>query len=331
MSGAGTTVLPGRKVFVAGGAGLAGSAILRELEHSGDFPSLRASYHTMEPFLYRDKVEYVRGDLTSQEDCRRMMSGCDSVVMAAARTGGAAELVQRPWVQINQNLAMNAAVLQAAAETRVRRLVVVSTASLYQPFEGAIREEQLDLNIDPPVAYAGIGWVARYVEKLCGFWRSRSSMSICIMRTSNIFGPYARFNPQSSNFIPALIRKAVDRMDPFEVWGNPGVTRDVVFSYDFARAVVMLLKREDLPWGIFNIGSGVYTTVGSVVEWSLKAAGHTPSKVTYNKKGPTTIQFRALDCSKAKQVIGWTPSYTIEEGIRETLKWWERNRGTWTR
>ncbi|MGA2477383.1 MAG: NAD(P)-dependent oxidoreductase [Spirochaetia bacterium] len=323
--------MAGRKIFVAGATGLAGSAIVRGLLESAKNLHIRASWNQTEPFLHDDHVDYVRGDLSSLQDCQRMISGCDSVIMAAARTGGAGELSTRPWLQINQNLAMNATLLQVAAEQEVRRLVMVSTASLYQPFEGFIREEQLDLNADPPNAYMGIGWVARYVEKLCSFWRNHSRMAIGIIRASNIFGPYSRFNKLTSNFIPALIRKATDGMDPYEVWGSPSVTRDVVYVDDFARAVITLFEREDIPWCILNIGSGVRTTVDDVVKWALKAANHFPRAIRYIENGPTTAQFRALDCSKAREMIGWAPQFSVEEGITATSKWWKENRNTWTK
>lgn len=320
-----------KRVFVAGATGMAGSAILKCMLERYPSVTIRAAYSLTTPFLHDDRIEYVRGDLALPDDCRRMVAGCEYAVMAAARTSGAGVLATQPWQQVNSNLIMNATLLQALAESGVRRLVLVGSATLYQPFEGYIREDQLDLNQDPPEAYLGIGWVTRYIEKLCSFWHRQSNMDIVMVRASNIFGPYSRFNPQTSNFIPALICKAVDHLDPFEVWGNPRVTRDVIYSDDFARAVVLMLERDDIRFDIFNIGSGVKTTVGEVVTWALNSAGYSPSHIVYNEQQPTTVPFRALDCTKAREMLGWKQEVSVEQGIRNTLQWWQQNRQLWNR
>jgi len=324
-------LLKGKRVFVAGATGMAGSAILARLLLHEPTVLIRAATNQTPPFLHDERIEYVRGDLASPEECRRMVTGCDLAVMAAARTSGAGVLSSQPWQQVNSNLILNAVFLQALADAGIRRLVLVGSATLYQPFEGYIREDQLNLNQDPPDAYLGIGWVTRYIEKLCSFWHKQSDMDIVMVRASNIFGPYSRFNPQTSNFIPALIRKAVDHLDPFEVWGSPDVTRDVIYADDFARAVVMLLEREDLHFDVFNIGSGLRTTVGDVVGWALTAAGHVPSRIIYNDNRPTTVPLRLLDCTKAGEVLGWEPLVSIEQGITQTIKWWKEYKDRWTK
>ena len=320
-----------KHIFVAGSTGLVGSAILTNLLDQHPSISLRAAYNRTEPFLLDQRIVYVKGDLTSLQDCRRMVADCDYAVMVAAQAAGAGVLAAQLGQQVNDNLTMNATLLQAMAEAGVRRVALVGSATIYQPLAGYIREDQLDLNQEPPEAYLGIGWVTRYIEKLCAFLHKQSGMDIVMIRASNIFGPFSRFNPQSSNFIPALIRKAVDRMDPFEVWGNPEVTRDVIFVDDFARAVIMILERDDIRFDVFNIGSEVRTSVGDVVGWALNYAGHTPSHIYYNDQRPTTVPFRVLDCAKARSMLGWKPQTSVEQGIRYTVDWWQENKGWWNK
>lgn len=321
----------GKRVFVAGATGLAGSAILKCLLGQDSSVTILAACNQTVPFLHDERIEYVQVDLSSPEACRRVVADCDYAVMAAARTSGAAVLASQPWQQINANLFMNATLLQALAEAGVKRLVLVGSASLYQNFEGYIREDQLDLNQDPPASYLGIGWVTRYIEKLCAFWHRQAGLDIVLVRAANIFGPFSRFNPETSNFIPALIRKAVAGLEPFEVWGSSEVTRDVIYADDFARAVVMLLEREDISFDVFNVGSGIRTTVGDVVEWVLKYAGHAPARIIYNDQRPTTVPFRAIDCTKARDMLGWAPEYSVEKGIEHTVAWWKENKDRWTK
>lgn len=327
MSGA-----SGRRVFLAGATGLVGSAIARALVDSDPRTQVRGTYFSRAPFFLHERVQYVQADLTSQAECRSAVRGCDCAIMAAAAdAAGAAGLRAQPWDQVTANTVMNARMLEAFHAEGVRLAIYIGSVTLYQEFNGFIAEDDLDLNRDPHPAYLGIGWVHRFNEKLCRFWHESTGVRIAIARAANVFGPHARFDPRNANFVPALIRKAVDRMEPFEAWGNADVTRDVIYSEDFARAVVMMLDAESIEFDVFNVGSGVKTTVGEVVSWALRFAGHAPREVTYAVTKPTTNQIRALDCSKIRRVLGWQPRYSVEEGIRRTTQWWIDNRRSWTK
>ena len=320
----------GANVFLAGATGLVGSAILRALLESDPKRRVRAAYHAREPLFRDPRVDYVRADLTLVADCRRAVEGCDSAIMAAAAdAAGAGGLVGAPWNQVTANAVMNAQMLDAFHGARIKRAIYVGSVTLYQEFDGVMAEDGLDLNLEPHPAYRGIGWVHRANEKLCRFWHDSTGIEILIARSDNVFGPFARFDPQNANFIPAIIRKAVDKMEPFEVWGSPGVTRDVIFADDFARAIVLMLQARHIAFDVFNIGSGVRTTVGQVVEWALRHAGHHPREVVYASDRPTTDRVRALDCSKAQRMLNWRPAHTVEEGVARTTRWWIENREWW--
>jgi len=252
-------------------------------------------------------------------------------VLAAANTGGAKQTKHRPWDQVTDNLVMDARLLEALHQAGVRRAVFVGTASSYQDFNGAIREDQLDWNQDPPPAYLGVGWAKRASEKLCRFWHESAGIELLIARLANIYGPFARFDPSASHFVAALIRKAVARDDPFIVWGHPDVARDILYSDDFGRAVVAMLEASELQFDVFNIGSGHATTVAEVAELALHHSGHRPTQIVYDSASPTTIARRVLDCSKARQLLRWKPEVSPDEGIHRTVEWWRANKDKWIR
>ena len=319
-----------KHLFLGGATGLAGTGILKSIMDR--CPSLRiraSSYKHTEPFIMDKRVEYVYGDIRSEEDCQKLVRGCDCAIMAAALTGGIGMTSLHPPDYVTDNLLMGVNILRALHLEGVRRIVYIGSASLYQEFGGYIKEDDLDLNLDPHANFFGLGWVARYIEKLCRYWHENHGMDILIARPSNIFGPYAKFHPKDSNFIPALIRKAVDKMDPFEVWGSPDVTRDVIYSEDFADAIVEMLNCDSIKFDVFNIGSGVKTTVGDVVSSVLESAGHRPSSIKYLPDKPTSLRFRAMDCSKAAKAFGWRPRHTVQDGIEKTTRWWIENKVRW--
>ncbi|MFC1724231.1 NAD-dependent epimerase/dehydratase family protein [candidate division KSB1 bacterium] len=317
-------------VFLAGSTGSVGSSILKFLLDNYPTTRIRAIYYKQpEPFIKHDRIEYFHADLKSAEDCRTYAKGCDCAIMAAAFTGGAELLRTYGWKYVNENLFMNAQMLEAFHFENVKRVVFIGSATLYQEFEGEISEEGLDLNKEPHSSYLGFGWVIRFIEKLCKFWHQNYNMEVITVRASNIFGPFSKFDQKTSNFIPALIRKAADKMDPYEIWGSPDVIRDVIYSEDFAKAIVMLLEAENIKYDTFNIGSGIKTKVGDVAEWALKYADHNPNEIKYIQDKPVTIKFRALDCSKIKKSINWEPEHSIEQGIEKTVNWWLKNKDWW--
>jgi len=324
--------LDDKLVFLAGSTGATGSSIIQYLVTNYPSVRIRAAYykHT-KPFIKHERVEYVFGDLKLQDDCRRMIKGCDCAIMAAANIAGSNVIVSKPWEHINSNLIMNAVMLEAFHFEKIKRVVYIGSATVYQETEGHIKEYSLDLNKEPHPSYFGFGWVARFTEKLCKFWHDKYGMEIVMARATNIFGAYSKFNTETSNFIPAIIRKAVDKMEPFDVWGSPGVTRDVIYSEDLGRAVVMMMDNKKIGFDVFNIGTGIETTVDDVVKFALKYARHKPSVIQYSKDKPTTIAFRALDCTKARDLLGWKPQFTIEQGINKTTEWWIQNKDWWTK
>lgn len=316
-------------VFLAGATGSVGSAIMKYILENHPTTRIRASFRKTEPFIKHERVEYVNGDLRLQDDCRKMVKGCDCAIMAASNSAGSKLMTSQPWRFLNDNIQMNIQMLEAFHSESVKRIISIGTATVYQEFDGYIKENELDMNQDPHSAYLGVAWIGRFIEKMCQFWHEKTGMEIINIRAANIFGPYASFNPDRSYFVPAIIRKAVEKMNPFEVWGSPDVTRDVLYSEDFARAIVMSLNNTDIKFDVFNIGSGTKTTVGDVVKLSLKYAEHIPKNINYDLSKPTSIKSRTLDISKAKKVLGWQPQYTAEDGIKKTVEWWMKNKATW--
>ncbi len=324
--------LDGKRVLVAGATGLAGRSILRHLLRYCPRTRIRAVFHEKAHDVLRDRrLEHVRADLCRLRDCRRVAKGCDSVFMAAAQTGGAQAAVLEPWRQVTDNAVMNAHILQACHDTGIRRIVCAGSATLYQPQEGPVREEDLKLDCDPYPSYFGIGWVTRFVEKLCRFWHEKTGLEVVLARCANIYGPFARFDPARANFIPALVRKAVDKMDPFEVWGSADVARDVIYADDFASAVVAMMNAAEIRFDVFNVGSGKTVTVGDAVTWALAGAGHAPRRIVYRDDKPVTIRSRILDITKAMKLLGWKPEVGPREGIAKTVAWWQQNRRHWKR
>lgn len=320
-----------RRIFLAGATGLAGSGILKCLLEKHPSIRIKASWHKFTPFIKDKRITYVRGDLRDFNDCCRMLKGAGAAIMVAAQTGGSGSAMAHRYRQLNDNVVMSTQFFASCAAVGIKRVVNIVSATLYQPHGRPIAEDELDYNKDPELSHMGVGWAMRFTEKMCEFWHKKKGIEIILGRCANIYGPYDKFNPQSANFIPALIRKAVGKQDPFEVWGKPDVVRDVIYVDDFADAVIAMMNSVDIGFDVFNIGTGLPVRVKDVVRLALVSAGHAPSKIKYLVDRPSAAKYRVLDCSKAKRRLGWKANHTLEEGIRNTTRWWIENRRHWSR
>ena len=318
------------RIFVAGAAGMAGSAIVEALLKRRPHGRVRATYRRTAPAVLDDRVEHVAVDLSDARGLTLAMTGCDAAVLAASESGGIGMSSIEPWRQVTPNLVLASTWLEALHDAGVRRAVFVGSATCYQPFDGTICEDQLDWSQDPSPEAFGVGWVMRAAEKLCEFWGRTTGLDVVRVRAANIYGPRARFDPARSNFIPALIRKVADRLDPLEVWGSPDVTRDVIFSGDFGEASVRLTDTPGTGGQVFNVGAGRSVRVQDVVETLLRIGDHQRARVVYGG-GPTSARSRVLNADRLADRLQWTPPTSLEEGLRQTLNWWRENRTTWQR
>ncbi len=216
----------GAKVLVAGGAGFVGVNLINRLLSLG--ANVRATIHRKDPVILDKRIEYVICDLTRMEDCKRVVSDIDYVFMCAANTSGAAVMASTPLVQVTPNIVMNSQILEAAYFTKVKKFVWLSSNAAYPPSgDRPVKEEEL-FDGDPYETYFGVAWMKRYTEILCQLYSEKlgNPMLTVVLRPSNIYGPYDDFEFETSHVMAALIRRVVERHDPFEVWAEGGNQED---------------------------------------------------------------------------------------------------------
>jgi len=221
---------------------------------------------------------------------------------------------------IATNLNLTAQVLQAARTSGVERLLIFSSSTVYPESDHPIREDELGEQ-PPHPSYLGYGRMRRYVEHLAEFVAAHSHVGIALVRPTAVYGPHDDFNPTTSHVIPALVRKAVDQLDPLEVWGTGNEVRDFVHVDDFARGCLLALEKHAVCDPI-NIGSGAGVTIRQVVDTILQAAGHGAATVRFDPSKPAGIPVRLVDTSKAKRLLGFEPRISIEDGLRDLVRWY---------
>lgn len=308
----------GRTVAVTGATGFVGSHFLEQLLSMG--AKIKGIRHLREPVVDDPSIEWLTADLSIQEECDKALEGSSCVIHAAGAVSAAGVTSSsNPMSPITENLVLTTRVLQGAWTAGAERFLVFSSSTGYPPAEHAVKEDEF-WSADTYPGYFGYGWMRRYLERISEFAHQRSEMKLAIIRPTAVYGPRDDFDPVTSHVIPALIRRAVEKEDPYVVWGSPDVVRDFLHISDLVRGCLLALEKYSTADPI-NIGYGDSITIGEIVTTILDATDHNASP-KYDTSKPTTIPFRMADISKAKEKLGFSPTISFVDGLTDTVNWY---------
>ena len=308
----------GKKVLVTGGTGFVGTHFVEALLDKG--AKVRIPVHKRQPLIEHDNIEKVSADLTNLQDCLKVCEGMDYVFHAAGAISAAGVTVTNPMSAIAENLVLTVRVLEAAWRCDVKRTLIFSSGTTAYPLaDYPIKEEEM-WTAQPPPIYFGYGWMRRYLELLGEFVASKSNMGIAICRPTAVYGRHDDFDPKTSHVIPALIRRAVEKENPFVVWGTGEEIRDFLHITDLVRGCLLLLEKHAVCDPV-NIGYGKSVTIKEIVEIIINAAGHGNAEIVFDASKPTTIPVRMVDTTKAEKLLGFVPSVSTVKGIKDTVDW----------
>ena len=150
--------------------------------------------------------------------------------------------------------------------------------------------------------YQGIGWVYRYIEQLAKCYYDKKSLEIAVIRTSNIYGPYDRFDNDKSHVIPALIKRASETNKQLVVWGNGQEVRDFIYVDDLIKAILKMVNYP-LDAEPINVSNGIPVKICELVQVILSETGNS-FDVIYDIDKPTSIPYRVLDNTKYESIYG---------------------------
>lgn len=312
------------KVLVAGGTGFIGVNLIKRLLSLGS--KVRATLHNRPAVIQNDAVEYVHVDLTKMECCRQAVQDVDYVFMCAANTSGAAVMAATPLAHVTPNVVMNAQMLEAAYQARVRKFLFISSSAAYPPSgDRPVHEDEM-FGADPYEVYYSAGWMKRYSEILCKIYalKIRDPMPTVVVRPSNILGPHAKFDFQTSHMQHALIRKVIERHNPIEVWGTGDDVRDLIYIDDFVDGMLLAFDKT-VDYMAVNIAAGQGYSVKQVLQTILEVDGYSDVDVHFDPSKPTTIPIRLVDTSVARERLGFQAQTFLREGIRRTIEWYRQN------
>ena len=301
-------------ILVAGGTGLAGSAIVRELERVNK-KVIGISSKDVNLLDRAKTFSYIK-DLKP-----------NVIIDAAAKVGGVGSNNAYPVEFLSQNLQIQTNLMDAAHEVKVEKFVFLGSSCIYprncaQP----IKEDYLltgeleQTNSAYAIAkIAGIELIKSYRKEYGYSW-------ISVMPT-NLYGPNDSFDLENSHVLPALIRKFVEakRNNSPEVvlWGSGTPLREFLHVDDLAKAILVCLEKYDDSQQI-NIGSGDEISIKDLGQKIANLTGFT-GKVVWDSNRPDGTPRKVLDSTKINK-LGWKAAITLDQGMAATVEWYQENK-----
>jgi len=304
---------------VAGAAGFVGSHLTKRLVNSGAI--VRGTLHKSTPLLEINGVEYIKTNLETMGDCELATKNIDYVFMCAANSSGAEVMTKTPLVHLTPNVIMNSQMLAASYTNSVKKFCFISSNTVYPLTDFAVSED--DVNGVFFEKYFIVGWMKRFSEIMCEMYATKISkpMPTLIVRPGNLYGPLDKYKKNESKVIAALIRRAYEKEDPFEVWGDGEDIKDFLYIDDFIDALLETFPKSN-DFDIFNIASGVPVTIKEVLKHIIDISNNETIEVNFDKTKPTMIPKRMIDISKINKLIGWYPKTSINQGLKLTFEWY---------
>ncbi len=302
------------RALVTGGAGFIGSNLVRALLDRGDEVRVLDNFSTgNRANLDGLDVEIAEGELRSYERVHNAVRGSE-VVYHLGALGSVPRSVQDPLTSSAVNVEGTLNVLLAARDEGVRRVVFSSSSSVY----GATRElpVQESLPADPISPY-GVAKLA--AERYCvSFSRVYESFESVVLRYFNVFGPRQSPFSQYAAMVPLFIT-AIAAGEPVTIFGDGEQSRDFTYVENVVDATMRAAHADGASGRIFNVAAGSPASVNAVADAIGRILGK-PVERTFAPPRPGDIRDSWADVSAARDVLGYTPSVDLEQGLRRTIE-----------
>jgi GDP-L-fucose synthase len=295
--------LRGKRVYVAGHKGVAGSAIVRRLA-SEDCEIVTVDRKTL--------------DLTDQGATERFLAETkpDAVFLAAGHVGGIHANSAYPADFIADNLAIALNVIRGSYRAGVGKLLALGSSCIYPKHapQPMVEEALLTGPLEPTNEFYAVAKIAAI--KLCEAYRKQHGADFISVMPTNLYGPGDNYHPENSHVPAALIRRfheaKLANAPSVTVWGTGTPRREFLCSDDLGDACVFVMKHySDLS--LLNVGVGHDVTIAEFAEVVRDIVGYR-GRIVYDASRPDGTPQKLLDVSKLK-ALGWTPKIPLREGL----------------
>jgi len=302
------------KIYIAGHNGLVGSAILRKLKEK---------QHTN--LIYFNHNELDLTDKNATETMFRLYKP-EFVFLSAAKVGGIHGNSTKPGDYFYDNIMIQTNVMESARKYGVKKLLFLGSSCIYpKEAKQPIKEEYL---LTGPLETTNKAYATAKIAgiEMCNSYRQQYGSNFISVMPCNLYGIGDNFSLMSSHVLPAFIRKFHDaklnKNPQVEVWGDGTPLREFMCTDDVADALYFLMQNYNYS-GHINVGTGYDVSINDLAEIIKDIVGY-KGNIVWNKEYPNGTMKKLMDNSRIKS-MGWEPKISLEDGLKETYKWFNDN------
>jgi NAD dependent epimerase/dehydratase len=311
-----------KKILVTGAGGFIGSHLTEQLVDRG--AQVRAFVHYnalgrwgwLDLSKFKNEIEVVPGDISDRDSVRSAVQGMDVVFHLAALIG-IPYSYQAPASYVHTNINGTLNVLQACLDNGVEVVVHTSTSEAYGSAQYVPIDEKHPLQGQSPYSATKIG-----ADKLAESFFCSFDLPITTVRPFNTYGP----RQSSRAVIPSIITQALS-LDKIKL-GNLEPTRDLNYVLDTVDGFIKAAENTGAVGQVVNLGTGREISIGTLAKTILELMGKDLLIETDDQRirpDASEVDRLCADISKARDLLGWEPQYTLETGLLETIAWVEKN------
>ena len=315
----------GKTVAVTGGLGLIGSFLCEQLAEAGAKTILiddesKGSWRYIEHL--RPRVDYRRKDLAAPKQAIEALADCEYVFHLASRAYGVGFSQKNNFEMFRFNDLVNTNVLDGIACHRPRHALVVSSSCIYPDDGPTPMSDTQPVTGEPERVNWGYGWAKRILEQKALIYQKETGIPITVVRPFNIYGEHYTWVGESSQAIPMLTKKILDREHPLVVWGSGNQRRNYIHARDCAGAMMQLVENGYFERPV-NIGREETVSVKDLVNRIAAIAGLEPD-IVFDRSKPEGRFIKSADSKLLLAALGddfiWRVG--LQQGLKCMVDWY---------
>lgn len=308
-----------KKILVCGGSGFIGKNLCIQL--SKKKVNLSATYFSKKPKLNIKNIKWIKCDLRLLTDCIKATKNKDIIIQCAATTSGSNDIIKSPYLHVTDNAIINSYLLKASYINNIKHFIFTSCTVMYKNSKISLNENQVDIN-KIYKTYFGVAHTKLYIEKMCKFFSSISKIKFSIIRHSNIYGPYDKFDEKKGHFIGSTIHK-IFNSDKLIINGKGNEKRDFLYIDDFLNFITSVIKKQRSKFEIYNCSYGKSFKIKKILEKIIKISNY-KKKIIYNNNAKNINVNILVNSNKAKKELSWFPKIKIDDGLTKAIEWYKK-------